>query len=272
MIPCISQITTLPSDFAADVRGYAAVGCTAMEVWLTKLETFLESHSIDEVLGLVSECQMTLAAAAIQGGILLAQGDVRRESFARFEQRLELCRAMRISTLLVAPDFVDEVSLADYDRAITSLKQAAQRAREHGVRLALEFHGRAKFCNNMNTAASLVGHCDEPNVGVCLDVFHYYTGPSKTEDLGLLTADNLFHVQLSDLCGIPRELATDSDRVLPGDGDFHLTHIIDYLRAIGYGGYVSVELMNPRIWQMQPVQVAEVAITAIRRLLGLTGA
>ncbi len=45
MQPCISEATTLSSTFAEDVRGYAAGGCRAMEVWLTKLETHLEQHS-----------------------------------------------------------------------------------------------------------------------------------------------------------------------------------------------------------------------------------
>ena len=62
----------------------------------------------------------------------------------------------------------------------------------------------------------------EPNVGVCLDVFHYYKGPSKPEDLDRLTAKNLAHVQLCDVAGVPRELMTDADRVFPGEGDFRL--------------------------------------------------
>src|SRR5262249_3195006 len=113
----------------------------------------------------------------------------------------------------------------------------------------------------------LVAACGEANVGVNLDVFHYYTGPSKFEDLGLLTKDNLAFVQLCDVAGMPRELATDGDRVLPGDGDFQLRPIVQHLRAIGYDGWVSVELMNPTLWRMKASQVAEVSMAALKRLL-----
>jgi sugar phosphate isomerase/epimerase len=99
------------------------------------------------------------------------------------------------------------------------------------------------------------------------DVFHYYTGPSKFEDLVLLNAENLAFVQLCDLAGVPRELATDSDRVLPGDGDFQLGPIVEHFRQIGYQGWVSVELMNPDLWKMKPAKVAEVALAAVRRML-----
>ena len=37
---------------------------------------------------------------------------------------------------------------------------------------------------------------------------------------------------------------------------------------IGYAGYVSVELMNPQIWRIPPLQFGEVGMTALRKLLG----
>ena len=268
LTPCLSQVTTLPSAFDADLRAYGQVGCTAVEVWLTKLETFLETHSIVDVKRLVAERELTLAAASVHGGILLAQGDARQEGFALLSRRLDLCGTLRVPTLVLAADFTDDINMMDYERAVVSLKQAAQMARDRGTRLALEFQGRTGFCNNLGSALSLVEHCGEPDVGVCFDVFQYYTGPSKFEDLAHLTRGNLFHVQLSDLAGVPRELATDSDRVLPGDGDFQLQPILDHFRSIGYDRFVSVELMNPQIWQLAPEQVAEVAITALRKLLG----
>ena len=268
MIPCISQATTLPAAFDADLRAYTQVGCPAVEIWLTKLETFLGEHSLDEAQGLLRSGAIRPAAAAVQGGILLSTGRARQEAFELFTRRLDLCRSLAIPTLIVMADFVCSTGPADYERAIESLREASGFAAERGVRLALEFQAAAGFCNNLSTAAQLVEHCQAPNLGLCFDVFQYYCGPSKFEDLGLVHRDNLFHVQLSDLAGVPRELATDSDRVLPGDGDFLLRLILDHFRTIGYDGYVSVELMNPLVWQLPPEQVAEVAMTSLRRLLG----
>jgi sugar phosphate isomerase/epimerase len=259
----------MPGSFAADVATYADAGVSAMEVWLTKLETHLETHTAADTQQLLADRHMTLAAAAYQGGLLLSQGEARKAHFDHFRRRLDLCQQFRIGTLLVIADFAESVDATALERSVVSLTQAAQWAAAFGVRLALEFRGRATFCASLDTALALVAQCGEPNVGVCFDVFHYYTGPSKFEDLGLLTRDNLAHVQLCDLAGTPRELATDSDRVLPGDGDFQLAPILDHLRAIGYDGWVSLEVLNPTLWKAKPVQVAEVGITALRKLLGL---
>jgi 4-hydroxyphenylpyruvate dioxygenase len=273
MQACISEATTMPGTFAEDVRAYADAAVGAMEVWLTKLETHLETHSVADTHALLRERQMTLAAAAYQGGLLLSQGEARKAHFEHYRRRLELCQEFGIATLVVAADYSDTVSdtldAVGLERVLVSLKQAAQWAAGFNVRLALEFRGKASFCASLDTALALIAQCQEPNVGVCFDVFQYYTGPSKEEDLVLLTRDNLTHVQLCDLAGTPRELAGDADRVLPGDGDFHLAPIIMRLRQIGYDGWVSLELFNPTLWKANPVQVAEIGITALRKLLGL---
>ncbi len=268
MRPCISEATTLSTSFADDVSGYADGGCNAMEVWLTKLETHLETQSSADTRKLVADRGLALAAAAYQGGLLLAQGEQRKAHYDHFRKRLDLCQALGIPTLLVVADFVDRVDPTALERSVVSLKQAAQWAAAFGVRLALEFRGSATFCSSLDTALSLVAACGEPNVGVNLDVFHYYTGPSKFDDLAGLTPDNLAFVQVCDVAGVPRELAEDSDRVLPGDGDFRLGPLLDRLRQIGYQGWVSLELMNPTLWKAKPSQVAELGMArALQRLL-----
>ena len=156
----------------------------------------------------------------------------------------------------------------DIERIQVSLQQAAQQAREQGVRIALEFQARSAFCNNLQTAAALVAEVASPNLGLCLDAFHFHVGPSKSEDLDYLTKENLFVVQLCDLADVPREFATDADRILPGDGDIPLTSIVNHLISIDYGGWVSVELMNPTIWQIPPGQFGEIGMTALRKVLG----
>jgi 2-keto-myo-inositol isomerase len=267
MKPCISQSVTLSRTFVEDVNGYADGGCHAMEVWLTKLENHLEKQSVADTRKLLEDREITLTAASYQGGLLLSQGEQRKAHYDHFKLRLDLCQSFGISTLLLAADFVEKVDATSLQRAIVSLTQAAQWAAAFGVRLALEFRGSASFCSSLDTALALIAQCGESNVGVNLDVFHYYTGPSKFEDLALLSPENLAFVQLSDVLGVPRELAGDSDRILPGEGDFSLKPIVEHLRAIGYDGWVSLELFNPTLWQLKPAQVAELGLAALNRLL-----
>src|SRR5438552_8748924 len=264
---CVSEATTMPATFADDVEACGQAGCPALEVWLTKLEQHLEAHSATATRELLAANGVTLAAAAYQGGLLLSQGEQRKAHFDHYRRRLELCEAFGIRTLLVVAGFSRAVEATDLERAVVSLRQAAQWADGFGVRLALEFRGSDAFCASLDTAVRLVETCGEANVGVAFDVFHYYKGPSKFEDLDLITPKNLAFVQVSDLAGVPRELATDADRILPGDGDLPLTTILAKLQERGYDGWVSLELMNPTLWQLRPTQVIELGMAALRRVL-----
>lgn len=268
MKPALSQVCSLDSPFEKDIEDYAAGACRAVEIWLGKLERYLESHTVDDVRRLLAEYDMAAPVASFQGGLLASQADARREHWGHFERRLALLRSLDVGTLVVACDVVGPLVQQDLDRVRASLVQAAEQAGRQGVRLALEFQASATLGNNLQTAAALVAEAASPHLGLCLDVFHYYLGPSKPEDLAYLSRENLFHVQLSDLSGTPRELAADGDRILPGDGDFQLSPLLDALRAIGYEGYVSLELMNPQIWRVPARQFSEVGMTALRKLLG----
>jgi sugar phosphate isomerase/epimerase len=264
---CISEVTTLQATFAEDVAAFAAAGWPAMEVWLTKLETHLQNHSAEATRQLIAENQIVLAAGAYQGGLLLSQGESRKEHFDHYQRRLGICQEFGIPTLLIVGDFNKSVDATSLQRAVVSLKQAAQWADGFGVRLALEFRGGDVFCSCLDTALTLVEQCGERNVGVNLDLFHWWKGPSKTEDLERLTTDNLFHVQIADIAGVPRELATDSDRIMPGDGDIRIASMLEHLQKMAYAGFVSLELMNPMLWQTKIAQVAELGLAAVQRLI-----
>jgi 4-hydroxyphenylpyruvate dioxygenase len=268
MIPALAQVCSLQSPLASDVEDYAAGACSAIELWLGKVETYLESHTPAELRELLARHNMAAPVASFQGGLFVSQADRRREHWAHFERRLGLCESIGVQTLVVAADIPGPLSQTDLDRVTVSLAEAAARAAPHGVRLAVEFQAQNAFMSNLQTAAAVLAELGSPHVGLCLDAFHYYTGPSKPEDLLYLHPGNLFHVQLCDLAGAARELATDGDRILPGDGDIPLEAIVARLKQIDYVGAVSIELMNPQIWRVAPRQFGEIAMTALRKTLG----
>jgi sugar phosphate isomerase/epimerase len=268
MKPAIAQVCSLPAPLARQVEDYAAGQCRALEIWLTKLEEYLRHHSLDEVRQLMARNGMAMPVASFQGGLLLSSGLLRDEAWDLFARRLELCRELGIATLVVAPDASGSATEADFERLHRSLGEAAELAASRQVRIAVEFQAKAPLLNNLQTAVAVVEAIGHPALGICFDAFHFAVGPSKYEDLGCLAAEHLFHVQLCDLSEMPRELATDSYRILPGDGDLPLALVVERLRQIGYDGYVSVELMNHQLWQVATRTFGEIAMTSLRCILG----
>ncbi len=267
MNPCINQVTTLSTPFEADIPAYAKSGWTSVEIWLTKLEQYLEGHTIAEARSLLDDFGVRAVAASSQGGLLLSRGQQREAHWDHYRHRLEALEALGVGTLVLAPDFTHDPTSDDLARAAGSLVEAAELARGAGIRLALEFQKTARFCASLDTTLALIAQCGADNLGVCLDLFHYYTGPSKFEDLAYLSSDNLAWLQLCDLSGTPRELAGDADRIFPGEGDFQLDPILQHLNHIGYDGPASLEVLNPMLWSIPVDRVADVAFQAMSRLL-----
>ncbi|MGL4423171.1 MAG: sugar phosphate isomerase/epimerase family protein [Gemmataceae bacterium] len=262
----MSQVCTLASAWSDDVAGLADAEVPAIEVWFTKLEQHLKTNSVAATLRELTDRNLQLLAGAYHGGLLTSTGAAQEAAVDHFRKRLELCQAFRIPVLLVAAD-ATPLTAELFPQIAGRLAQLAQWATAFDVRLALEFRAES-CCTNLETAAALVDAVRDPHLGLAFDLFHFVKGPSKTEDLSLLTAANLFHVQLCDVPGVPREFMSDADRVFPGEGDFPVTPLMNHLRQIGYAAGITVEVVNPIISTAKPSQVGELALTALRRTVG----
>jgi 4-hydroxyphenylpyruvate dioxygenase len=258
----------LASPFEEDLLQYAASRCQAIEFWLTKLEAYIGDAGVGLALDRIRSSGITPAAASLQGGLLDSHGPGRQEAWDLFARRLELCRQLEIPLLVVACDVSMPLSQELIEHVRGSLAELARWAGRRQMRVALEFQARSTLGNNLQTAVALVEEVGSPHLGLCLDAFHFFVGPSKLSDLDYLEPSNLFHVQLCDLADTPRECARDSDRILPGDGDIPLGAIVQRLREINYQGFVAAELMNQQLWQVPARQFGEIGMTALRKTLG----
>ncbi len=267
MKPAISQVCSLPSPFETDLCDYATGNWQNIELWLTKLEIYLESHSLTAVQELAQQYNLAFPVASFQGGLLSSPGEARDAAWKSLASRLQLCQDLQIGTLVVACDIWEQPGEAALEQILAALKELAEQAAQAQTCIALEFQAEAKLGNNLQTVASLVAEVNHPQLGICLDAFHFYVGPSKTEDLACLTAENLFHVQLCDLADCPREIAKDRDRILPGEGDIPLAAILAHLKTIDYQRHLSIELLNPQLWQVPALQFGQASWAALTNLL-----
>ena len=71
--PPLNMVTEL-------IASYAEAAGSAIELWLTKLEEHLATHSAAEVRLRATDRGLHLAAAAFQGGLLVSQGEARRDT------------------------------------------------------------------------------------------------------------------------------------------------------------------------------------------------
>lgn len=136
--------------------------------------------------------------------------------------------------------------------ATRRLKLCAQILGVYGLRLGLEFVGpyhlrtswKYPFIWTMEETLDWIDAIGEPNVGLLLDVYHWYTNGGTIADIERLQACQIVHVHINDARNVPVEKMLDNDRLYPGEGVIDLAGFVQALQHIGYDGVVSQEILT----------------------------
>jgi sugar phosphate isomerase/epimerase len=118
--------------------------------------------------------------------------------------------------------------------AVEGVRAAGEYAGEHGVRIAVEPWNRYEnyLVNRVEQSVELVDEVGLDSVGVMADTFHMAIEEKSAADAIALAGERLYHVHFA-----------DSNRAAPGRGHTDFRPIVAALQEIGYGGYVSFELL-----------------------------
>jgi 2-keto-myo-inositol isomerase len=258
----LNGATTLKADLATDIAVAGKAGFDFLEIWAAKLIGYLDRGGLQAL-------RRDLRRAGVRPATL---NSVERITFndpsghiRMLEDFQRLCRvaeAIGCETILVVPSpRPKSVSLAAIEKeSVRVLRELSRLAQPHGVRLAYEFLGFADCTvNTLAQCAAIVEKVARPNVGLVLDTFHFFAGGSGLASIREVNPRRIFMVHLNDVERAPRRRMHDALRLYPGKGVIPLRSILRELRAIGYGGMVSVEIFRPQYWSRAPLQVAREA-------------
>jgi sugar phosphate isomerase/epimerase len=244
----INPATTMPYDFEADVNAYARGGFRHMELWIDKLDKYVQSHSLSQARDLLRERNIAPVCACCVGGICLSDVVTQPDRLADMKRKLKLCRDLDCPTLVAIPDFPPKPDATAYGTIEKNLASAAKIAGDHGVKLAFEFLQGNQLVATLGTAKKLVRAVNRPSLGLLIDMSHFWLDRSRLEDLDDLRAEEILLIHLDDMRASAAEALTDEDREFPGKGRGIERELLPRLLATGYDGFWSVELFNKEIW------------------------
>lgn len=138
--------------------------------------------------------------------------------------------------------------------ATRRLRTCAQMLAPYGIRLGLEFvgphHLRTRWKNpfiwGLRETLDWIDAIGEPNVGLLLDSYHWYTNELDAEAILQLDASQIVLVHINDAPAVPIAEVLDNDRLFPGDGVIPLSEFLRALHQIGYRGVVAQEILTPQ--------------------------
>jgi sugar phosphate isomerase/epimerase len=221
-----------------------------MELWIDKLDKYMQKHELAEARALLARHQLELVGACCALELMLKDVTTNPPRLADLKRKLELCQKLNCPTLIIVPDFPKQSDPSVYSTVERNLKVAAGIAADYNVKLALEFIQGCKLIGTLSTAKDLVRAVHHPNLGILLDLFHFWMDRSHVEDIDDLKPGELLLVHLNETrSGPPECIGGDGDRVFPGQGRGNVAEMVRRIKATGYDGFWSLELFDKQVWE-----------------------
>jgi 2-keto-myo-inositol isomerase len=245
--------TTPDVDLETEIRAAHAAGFGGIEIFVPKLAPYLARHTARD-LG------HALRGANLVPVSLNGLESVNLRTRAEFAQVKDECaRLANISAECGCSDLVVVPSprppgMSDDEVAAQSageLEELREIAAPYGVTLAFEFLGPATCSVRTLALAQRIiekTHTvsrDPTGLGIVFDTFHFFVGGSAEAEINASSMRLIRLVHLNDVDAKPREVLTDADRLLPGEGVLPLGAMLGALAANGYDGTYSLEVMRP---------------------------
>jgi sugar phosphate isomerase/epimerase len=223
-------------DVLAQIAAAAEAGYPMLSPDIFSIRAHLAAGgSLAQLADALSERQLACLDLA---GLTIGADEARTKREA--DELLEMAEAL--SCRWVQVRVVDEVD----DRIRSLVGWSAEHFGVSGVGLAVEFSPLTRVNTIADARELLAAAGGDARTGVIVDTWHFFRGHDRWADLEAFPVGELAFVQFSD--GLPAGKDRGHDtlhrRALPGQGEFELGRFSACLRAKGFPGPVSVEVLS----------------------------
>jgi sugar phosphate isomerase/epimerase len=251
------QFTSQGAGYRKSLEGWAKAGIRNVEPSAGLLDEFLKTDTLASAKRVLTDNGLKIVSGVTSVTGLWEPNPNQAQNLEAFKKRCE--QFAELGAPLVYSPCVTAAKFAvdDYARCLDNIRQAAEVARQFQLKVAAEFVRNSTFLASLPTALKLHRAAAHPNFGILFDCYHFWSGPSKFEDMDQIQPGEIIHAHLNDTQDLPRELLDLQSRVIPGDGVAPLARILRKLADRGYSGPISVELFLPKYQQADPFELAK---------------
>lgn len=275
----VSEITTLSSSLADDLRVYAAAGADAVGIWELKLADGGDAEALEllEASGLGSASAVPAVPSILPLPLLGGPDEPaeRVEALCRSLERLAPFRPSGVVCLTGSGAGRDPGEARGV--VVDGLRTVAGEAARLGLTLALEPFQRIdgepwSIVSTVGEAVDLIVDAGDPaGLGIQFDTWHLWNAPGVLDEIAEHVG-RFAGVHVADYREPTRSWA---DRVLPGDGVADLPRLLRALDEAGWKGVYDLELFSDdgtfgtvlegSLWALPPERLVEQALARFRR-------
>ncbi len=263
LIVCMHGVTSSEFDFRTCMEGWAKSGIKAAEPDLTKARAHEMANGPGSARKLMDD--LGLVAYSSTNQLFLEEtAEARVQAVEDLKWKVEMAESLGATRLVIPSAASATHVMADYEQVYANLRECGEIAKPHNVALMVEFTRNSRLINNIRTSLDVVRTVNHPNIKFMLDLYPFWAGPSKFEDLDMLEVGEIHHVHFADTPRQPPvEVAEQKDRAFPGEGIAPLQKILNKLVEKGYNRALSLELFDMEVRRTDPAVIAARALETI---------
>jgi len=256
MTLCLHQNTSLGAGYRKSLEGWARAGIKQVELVSSMLDEFLKTEDLAAARRVVTDLGLTPVSCSPGLADFWNPHPGRAGLMDTFKRRCEQYVTFGITKIYNPATTTMKITRDDYKAGLDCIRETGEIAKQFGMTASIEFVRASTYMSNLATCVKQIHEAAHPNVRVLFDFYHFWSGPSKFEDMDLLQQGDVAHVHFQDVPDMPRELLDNTTRLIPGDGVTPIAKILKKLAEKGYAGPLSVELFLPEFQQGDPYEVA----------------
>jgi 2-keto-myo-inositol isomerase len=254
MTLAMHQQTSNGAGYRRSMEGWSRAGIKYVELTAASVDEFMKTDSAAAARRVLTDLGLTPVSCASGAFGIWEPGPGRAAAVETFKRRCEMFAGLGLTRIYTPSAAMQKFTQDDYKAGADNMREIGVIAKQFGMTAMIEATRASTFVAALPTMLTMTRAAG--NVAPLVDCYHFWSGPSKLEDLDLIRPGEIGHVHFQDTPDLPRELLEQTTRVIPGDGVAPLAAILRKLENKGYAGSLSVELFLPKFTQGDPFEVA----------------
>lgn len=264
MIVAMHGLTTMHCNVRTDIRLARESGYEALEIIDAKLLRYLDRGFEAKDLNPLFE-RYSIRPICINALKNIERVEPKeREALLAEAQRLCIAaHEIRCPTIQLVPfcglegrSWTDVVRLT-----AANIADIADIGKRYGIRFQLEPIAWSPI-HSLKQGLEVIEEAGRDNVGMVIDFWHLWAGGDTSPDeVASLDSSMIYGVHFCDGVRIPSDRDWTEEELrgyLAGDGDIPIAEWVSAVKAIGFDGVYSCELLSPKHWEWDLLEIAVV--------------
>jgi len=263
MIITMHGLSTMYSNVRTDIRIAREAGFDGYEIIETKLLRYLDQgYKAEELLPLFQKYQIRPVCINALKDIERVEPGPRAALLEEAERLSDAAEVLGFNTIQLVPFCGLEGKPWEEVLELTARNVAdiADIGKKHGVRFQLEPIAWSPI-HSIWQSLELINAAGRDNVGMVIDFWHLWAGGETTpDDVAVLDSTLIYGIHFCDGIRHPGTGKVWNEQALrsflPGEGNIPIEAWVAAVKATGYDGSWSSELLSPKHWEWDILDIA----------------